>query len=700
MSKSEEKKAIQYKDKLLTTIMEQAPFPTFVLDDKGVCVLINKAFIERWGITDKSMIIGKNAFDDPINKKKGTDKLFRKALNGIAVEIPEMSMISPASNKEVTIKSSVFPIFDINNKVVNIAVMQVDITEQKKAEKERKTFAQNLKFLSESIINLFSINNENELYEYLLTHLTKLIDAEIIVVSVYNSDSKRLKPAYIGGNNNFIKEAWNLYGTYESINASKLTSLFPEVLSSNLYEVKNGIHELSFGFVPEEVCLEIESQFEFGKLYSIGLNKNNHLFGCISIILKKGKQIDNKKIIETFIKQVSIILYYKQVEKDLIIAKEKAVASDNLKTAFIANISHEIRTPLHAINGFSKILSTKKIDREKEKQYLQYIVTNCNTLQNLLDDLINISQIESGQLKIHKKNFNVGKLFEDIKEHYSETLKLTNGKVDLIYDVNAETKDLVINSDLLRIKQILGNLLSNAIKYTKEGQIRFGCKIVGNELMFYVKDTGIGIENDKIQIIFERFQWVDNNNQYIGTGLGLSIAKSLSQLLGGEIWVESEINKGSVFYFTIPLDKTNLNTVKKDKAIESLDSKALNWKDKTILIAEDDDFNFLIIHEAIEEANAKILRAKTGYEVLEICKKEKNIDIILMDIQMPVMNGYEASVKVLEHFPDMKIIAQTAYTLENEKSKLLKAGCIDYISKPIDIVEMIQKLDKHLCNNC
>ncbi len=574
-----------------------------------------------------------------------------------------------------------------------------DINKEKQAEQDKMEYAKNMAFLSESALTLLNLKKEKEIYTYLIKYLTKLIDAKLYVVSFIDINARSIVPHIIDGNDdlrNMISEF--LKKDFDKINLEISDFAIDELSNGYLTQVPGGFFEFAFGAIPKEICNKIEEKYNLGNIFSIGLNRNDNLFGCISFVLEKNQTIKNKEIIETFIMQAAISLYHMRIEKELIVAKEKAETSDNLKSAFIANVSHEIRTPLHAISGFSKILNTKNISEEKKYQFLQYIQTNCDILQNLINDIISISQLEAQQMSIFKQECVINDILNDVYYTFNEELNRKHDKnVELKLDIQDEIRKLIIFSDSLRIRQVLNNLLSNAIKFTSEGYIKFGCRIEdNNKLLFYIKDTGIGIPEDKKELIFNRFQRINNSKKefYSGTGLGLSISKSLVELLGGKIWFESEEGKGSTFYFYIPIEKRGY--YKGGSIDKHRENASFDWTGKTILIAEDEDFNYLVLKEVIGDTNAELIRAKNGKEVVDICMSEQKIDLILLDIQMPVMNGYEACSKVIEKFPDMTIIAQTAYAMEDEKQKLLHAGCLDFITKPIDIDKMMLKLNKYL----
>jgi len=265
-------------------------------------------------------------------------------------------------------------------------------------------------------------------------------------------------------------------------------------------------------------------------------------------------------------------------------------------------------------------------------------------------------------------------------------------------DTNYLTDKIITNSH--RFKQILLNLLKNAVKFTEKGSIEYGYKIINKEFQFYVKDTGIGISKKFQKIIFERFRQADDTHtrEFGGAGLGLAISKRLVEIFGGKIWLESEPGKGSIFYFTIPIQELEKNKPQKEKT-EVSDNKSFDWSGRTILIVEDEETNYRFIQIILESSKANVLWARNGSECLNICTNNLDVELILMDIQLPEMSGLELTKKVKAFRKEIKVIAQTAYALEGDEDKALESGCDDYITKPIDRLILLDKINKLLLNN-
>lgn len=385
------------------------------------------------------------------------------------------------------------------------------------------------------------------------------------------------------------------------------------------------------------------------------------------------------------------ITNFQNIEQELVKARIKAEQSDRLKTAFLANMSHEIRTPLNAIVGFSNLLPSAE-SHEEEKLYSNIINQNSEILLQLINDILDLSKIEAGTLEYVKQPMNLGEVCRNIYEIHKE--RVQEG-VTLILD-NKED-DLIMEEDRNRIAQVITNFITNAAKFTFAGEIRFGFKVENYCIHIYVKDTGIGIESDKVNHIFDRF--VKLNSFVQGTGLGLAICRMIIEKIGGEIGVTSEVGKGSTFYFTIPYkeDSEERISLPDNSAIRSGSCTIKRvQKIQKILVTEDVDSNFVLIKNMIGK-NYTLLWAKDGFEAVEMYKQYQP-DLILMDIKMPRMGGLEATRIIRSYSKEIPIIALTAYAFETDKEQALEAGCNDFITKPVSVEALEKALGK--CSNC
>ncbi len=381
--------------------------------------------------------------------------------------------------------------------------------------------------------------------------------------------------------------------------------------------------------------------------------------------------------------------------EDLALAKKKAEESDHLKTAFLSNMSHEIRTPMNAILGFSNLLSHPEINATEKEEFVNLIKINGKNLLTLVEDIIDISKIDSGQLVIKNAPTRLHDLLMTVYESFFDDIKrrgLINLKLYLKEGVGDE--NIQILTDGHRLKQIFVNLVGNAVKFTDRGFVEFGYSMLDDQFVqFYVKDTGIGLPKGKEGDIFNRFSKYNNDKErlYGGTGIGLSIAKHLVELMGGEIWVESEPLVGTTFYFTLPFHKIESKPTGKKNHEKN---HVYNWEGKTFLVAEDEEDNFRYIEVALSLSNASLIWARDGKEAIEIFKKVNNIDLVLMDIKMPLLDGYSATREIKKIDSSVPVIAQTAYALSEEKEKSLAAGCDDYIAKPISYEDLLSTIHK------
>jgi signal transduction histidine kinase/CheY-like chemotaxis protein len=400
-----------------------------------------------------------------------------------------------------------------------------------------------------------------------------------------------------------------------------------------------------------------------------------------------------KKTIFKIIAIDSDITSLKNYGRELEIAKEKAEESDRLKTAFLHNISHEIRTPMNAIIGFSGLLSDQNVEAEKRSQYTDIIVQSSNHLLSVINDIMRIASIEAGQENLAESQFDLNTALEYLHEQF--WLKARDQNTSLELKISLPDKEIELIADETKLVQVLSNLIDNALKFTKKGSVTFGYRINENELEFFVQDSGIGIAPELHEEIFKRFHQVESTNtrKFGGSGLGLSISKAYVELMGGRIWVTSELNQGSVFYFTIPY-KTSDNSVlpeTNESAYPESDFKDL----RTLLIAEDEESNFNLLKEQLSSLKINILRAKNGVEAVELCRT-RIIDLILMDIKMPVMDGFMATRQIREFLPDIPIIAQTAYNTEEDKELAYSSGCSSFISKPLKKEVVLSAINGYL----
>lgn len=390
---------------------------------------------------------------------------------------------------------------------------------------------------------------------------------------------------------------------------------------------------------------------------------------------------------------ITSILFYSLLEnhlKKLRKAEFDARESDRLKTAFLQNISHEIRTPMNGIIGFAQLMAEEDMDENQQKEFTQIIVKSSNRLLSIVNDVLEISLIESGKIEAHNNNFVLNELMDELFREFGPSV----GK-DVSFSVNKTLSDELssITTDEIKLRQTIYNLLSNANKFTENGHIEFGYHLKNEKLEFYVEDTGIGIKQEQQETIFNRFVKFESKlgKLYEGTGLGLAICKGYIKILNGEMWLKSQQGIGSTFYFTIPYVRTKqLKNILRDKSKIEINKKI------TILVIEDDETNLEYLNAIFSNSDFSLISARNGKEALSVCMKEKKIDLILLDLKLPDMSGYEVLEGIKEMLPDIPVIAQTAFAMYEEKKQMVESGFTDIISKPFKKDQLLSVVNKNL----
>jgi signal transduction histidine kinase/AmiR/NasT family two-component response regulator len=509
-----------------------------------------------------------------------------------------------------------------------------------------KQFLENLNQITSSKVSLEEVNHINEAEEDLVSVNVNLKDYK------NNSISKLT-----------FKRVFNLNfkNTKEILFIVIIASIFNLLIC--LYCTKRWVYD------PLKL---ITSILETGSQFAIGsLKRTKGEFGYIGNLFEENS---NQR-------------------KQLEISKHKAEESDKLKSSFLANLSHEIRTPMNAIIGFTDLLSNPNLDENDKAEYLKIINKSGNNLVSIIEDLIEMSKIDAHQIKPKYKGINLNKC---IRELY-ETIKVTipkEKKIDFHIIECSNPIEKYLLTDETKLKQILVNLIANAIKFTDKGSISFGYAVNDNDgtVTFMVKDTGRGIDEKNLKVIFNRFLRVEDqfHADSSGLGLGLAISKAYIEMLGGSIAVNSSFGNGSVFTFKIPLVFDESEKKIKVKATNTFHHNSGN---ETILIAEDDNINFLLLKKILQLRNYTILRAKNGQEAVDICRVNRDIDLVFMDVKMPVMNGLEAYKIIRKFNPDLIVIAQTAYSSAEDREMILNLGFKNYITKPLNREKIFELLD-------
>jgi len=641
--KKNEKK-LKYNLEFINSLLNSIPSPVYFKNINHEFIACNDEFAKLFNL-NKNQIIGKTIkeilypeeFASQVIKE---DEIILKTGNYQKKEL--VWNYTDGSTNNFVLKKSVFYIDDKIEGLVGIMAAVTEIKEIEKKLRNSELFYKSITDSANDAIVLID-KNDNITFWNLASENTFLLKKKEVINK-------------------------NIYKTIFNINQKKKINSFKNIIFEKNVNSRGIIFQL------------------------IATNKEKRRF---PVEISMSKIYIEDKISYLFI--IKDITERKIYEEQLVIAKEKAEESDSLKSSFLSNMSHEIRTPMNAIVGFSQLLTNNTFSDEKKKTFVEQININSESLMKLIEDIIYVSKIETGKIEIKKENCKINTLLEEIKVSFIEH-KRRMGKedVELILNKAINNETLNINTDKQRLRQIFTNLLGNALKFTDKGYVEFGYKLKSdNELIFYVKDTGLGINSEKIKYVFDRFTKVSakKTKLYGGTGLGLSISKHLVERLGGEISVKSKENEWSIFEFTHPF-KHNLI---KENPIEINISKKEDFflKNKKILIAEDEEMNFIFLRETIIPSGAQIDWAKNGKMAVDLAKKN-NYDIILMDIKMPIMDGYEATNIIKKTDPKIPIIAQTAYAIPEEQKSDYETDCDFYLSKPIDPQILIKTIKKFI----
>ncbi len=607
----------------------------FITTPGGKLQLCNETYLKLFGFDNKG-----EALKYPIGKlykNERTREIFLQLVKKNKRVINHEMELRSTDGRPIHALINATGIFDKNNEMIQVRGYIFDITERKRAENELRKLSRVVEQSPASVI----ITNPAGEIEY--------VNEQFCRITGYTKNETIGKNPRIlkSGNHNmeFYKELWN---TILSGN-----DWFGEILNKK----KNG-----------------DFYWESAHISSLR-DSNGKLTHFVAI---KEDITDQKKLYD-----------------DLVLAKNKAEQSDRLKSAFLANMSHEIRTPMNGILGFAELLKEPKLSGKEQLEYIRVIEQSGNRMLNIINDIINISKIEAGTVEVVLAETNINEQLRYVHIFFKPEIEQKG--LQYHFNKSLPEKDAIIQTDSEKIYSILTNLVKNSIKFTTQGSIEIGCMKKNNFLEFFVKDTGVGIPSSQKDFIFERFRQGSEslNRNYEGAGLGLTISKAFAEMLGGKIWFDSEPGKGTSFYFNIPCSaaadkyndhENNVNTFRShDEA--NYDSKMLK-----ILVAEDDDISAELLKVALKKMSKEFIVVDSGDLAIEACRDNPDLDLVLMDIKMPGMDGYKAVRRIREFNRKVVIIAQTAYGMSGDRENALEAGCNDYISKPIrqnDLIGLI-----------
>jgi signal transduction histidine kinase len=455
------------------------------------------------------------------------------------------------------------------------------------------------------------------------------------------------------------------------------------------------LHSIKKSLLPKERMV-INSPYQFIRRnfqLLIGFALITGVLLIIILLLLSLNRLKKRKLISERLYAEQLNEQNAQLEE----AKEKADESNRLKSAFLANMSHEIRTPMNGIVGFAKLLKLRPdLPQKKVNQYVDIITGNSRILLNLINDIIDISKIEANQLEIKSAPSDINKLLYDLYLMYSsEKNRIKKADIDMRFNVPFEYSQMVVQTDVDRLRQVLMNLLSNALKFTEKGRIEFGYNLKGDNLYFYVEDTGIGVRSEQVDMIFDRFRQADETSSraYGGSGLGLAICKGIVNNMGGSIGVKSDGATGSHFWFTLPFNPVTDQNILRIKSEPR--SEYPNWINKTILAVEDVEESLTLLDEIITPTKATFIGVNNAEKAIDICKARSDIHLVLMDLQLPGMDGYQATREIKALRPLLPIIAQTANAMVDDRDMAIEAGCNDYLPKPISIDDLYTLVSKY-----
>jgi len=590
------------------------------------------------------------------------------------------------------------------NQAKKIQELELEIQKLKsriRIDRKERTYEEQLVFLSKTALDFLSPTDLSDFFEYIGKKLLEMIGHSVVFISSFDPSENQLNIRYFDGIEGMMDKMVGILGhkpRQQKINLSEKTRDKMLQVSNKLYKFEDGLFEASDGTLSRTVCAALERLMKVKEWYGIVFERDGQLFGTAIIGTKDRTRIEDPQMIEAFIFQCSIAFHRQQLEAELREAKKEAETSNELKTAFLANMSHEIRTPMNGILGLTSLLADTDLSPKKHKEYLDLITSSGNVLLNLLDGIMDISRIEANQVIINREKFNLNQLIRELNDYYLSELVLIGKDIKLSSETSLDEKDAWIYSDQVKVRQILVNLISNAVKFARKGDVDFGYKLLkkNKELLFHVHDTGPGIKPELQEIIFGQFIQGDNSStrQYRGSGLGLAICKGFLDLMGGKIWLESDVSTGSTFYFTLPYEKTQDSPSRKSDADNGI--KKRNWEGRTVLIVEDDYINYKLLESILKRNHARVLFAVNGKEAVRICLGKDEPDLVLMDIQLPVMNGLEAIRQIRKTKPDLPIIVQTANVLNDEKKRAEEYGCQGFIIKPVNLKYFMDEVGKIL----
>ena len=561
-----------------------------------------------------------------------TEEESEKALAGRKAEETTVFRLRRKDGAEIWVEDHGRPVFDDQGNLLFYEGVLHDITERKQAEKKLK--------------------NQEARFAKMLTHI-----GDVVFIVDREGVSKYLSP-----------------------NLEKLFGWKPcERVGHSIWEVVHPDDQVKVKAFIENM----DDKYDFNKTLECRYICKDGSVKWIEIL---ASDFSHDPDIDGFLGSFHDITRQKQNREKLVELKEKAEESDHLKSAFLANMSHEIRTPLNGIVGFIDLLSKPNIPEKQREQFTKLVKTSSDRLISTIDDILGVSKIDTGQCEKHPGEIEIDELLKGLYGFFQPYAAEKGLSLQIVENPHRTVRSF--SSDKGKLESILSHFIKNAIKFTEEGFVKFGVKESGNQLVFFVTDSGIGIPREKQEVIFDRFSQVnmDYQRQFEGSGLGLSIAEGYCDILGGKMWVESQMGQGSTFYFALDYEAPFEDVVPRQE-FQSLNEKSAG---DLVLVAEDDEASFVYLEEVLTMNGFRVIHASNGEVAVRLARENPEIGLILMDVKMPVLNGCEATKQIKAFNASVPVVAQTAYANPGELEKMKLAGCDDYLTKPIHSEEVLK----------
>jgi PAS domain S-box-containing protein len=655
----------------LSQVVEQSPASIIVTDTDGFIEYVNPATCHISGYSSEELLGEKPGILSSGEMKEEEHKEMWDALKAGNEWKGEFQ--NRKKNGELYIdRASISPLKNQKNEITHYLSIQEDVTERKQNELIQRVLFNISK-------QAFETNDIQHLLDIVRNELSVLIDTSNFYVAFYDEDTGMLTSAYVDDERDTIT-TWP---------AEK--SLTGYVIRHNKSLLLKHNDFLKFIETGEVELVGADSEIWLG----VPLTVNGKPYGAFVVqdYQNPNAYSENEmKMLEFIASQVSLSIQRQKSIIEIQHALDKAESSNRLKTAFINNISHEIRTPLNGILGFSEMINTQNSTPEDNELFYTVIKKSSKRLLNTVNGYMDIAMLVSGTMELRRHSSNLEKLCEEIYNDFIEVCTFKG--LELKFHKTNTNNTLILNTDFEKLRKILTHLIDNAIKFTPKGSILFGYTLNDKDIEFYISDTGSGIKKDALNIIFEAFMQADvsSTRGYEGSGLGLSIAYGMVKLLGGNLWVDTEKDKGSTFYFNLPLAENQILTPQKisEKARKEVSAKPL------ILVAEDDDSNYKYIEIVLQYASYHVKRAQDGFEAVDYCRKHPDVSLVLMDIKMPSMDGFEATRQIRSFSPQLPIIALSAHVTTEDENAAFAAGCTDYVTKPVSKSRLLEIIDNFL----